>query len=831
MARYGIAELFKDVNPKDWESRPTKTPPISIDRENFDTLFGLDGNGGLLRRHEQGWTRHESNWPIPVEGPDGQSYDLYMMYDETSGSFTPNLFVKVERKAPSSAPIPSAPEAAAAPEATRERTPIPPVLAALIEEVAAAKPLNAKEPSNIEVRRQRLLDFWEVYKQKAEMDSETGNRRARGNMQIADSDSDPKKPNRDKAIEALHVALEVEGEVIWPAQAPASVPPVSRGGGGAPSGVAEEAPDSDQTPDQAGGATGEPDSTTSRTSTEESNNVPAQSQSPELTPGNVQKLINEFLSRKGYGNSREAAVLAIMGVLSRRAWTPQGIKDLETFEQDMKDMEAFLKTGTFEDEIDREVRDKDLPTLESEEAELKLKIKPLDMQIDGIESQLKRAKSLTPDDRKKMGEEATALSKERLPLAREMRVLKEAIKRKMAKKTRETVHQQTPEQLLGMINLHFAKQDLIKDKKPEETPNYTLVLAETQAQLEAARDRELGERKGAWGWLADLVEPRLTSTLRTVVEKDRALKQITTEQINKLIDSSDNRGGVEAWINDLEDAEGKDIPEKEKMEKIVPTLIGHLAYAVGTNRLNTYSRENGKKLLSHLRHAVHTYSMKEAKKSSGESTDKMDAYFDRLNDLNGSALKVKHDIVKAFSRRCVAGNIGLPVAAGALAATTILTGGATLAGMGAIGATMASGAAVGGSFKVQSPEAKAWLRRNAVRGLAAGGIGALALGVTPWIAAPLAVGGFFAPNLWKNKAAIGAGGVAVGAGAATVGAGAAKLGWKGTKAVAPVAGRLGLWGVPRVAIIATFFGLLPLAISERYRSWFFSLPKLRASHA
>ncbi len=675
---------------------------------------------------------------------------------------------------PTSAPPNVAPDSAPDTRRSAEATSAsadtpPPHISAAIDAAAAGD----------ERKRERLYFLWRVYMGDSTLQLPNGvdPTPVMERMRTADNSD----LTLDEAVNILNSAL----EMVWPAG------PAGPDSGPIPVTPDPVPPDSEQNDEQESNA--------------------------ELSPERKQELINEFLERKGYRNNREAAVFAIRVVLNRR---------IEA-EEDMTDMEAFLKSAVFENDIDREARETDLSVLEADEAEITMQMEDLVDQIKDLRKQCNRKKG-TPAEKTQLKADLQEAREKKLPLAGGLRRAKELVTRKKMKKTKGTVHQRTPEQLLGMINMHFAKQEL---DDPDETPDYTLVLAETQEQLESARDRLLDERAGVGAWFGDILEPRLTSVLRTVVEKDKSLKKVTAEEIDKLIDSSDNRGGVETWIEDLEDAEGKDIPEKEKMEKIVPTLIGQLAYAVSSNRLNTYSRENGRNLLSHLRHVLHTHSMKEAKKASGEKgTDKMNAYFESLNELNGKAAKAKHEIVENFARRCRRGKMGLPIAAGALATSTIFA--ATIAptglALGAIGVAMGSGAAAAGSFKVQKPETKAWLRRNAVRGLAAGGIGALAVGITPWIAAPLAVGGFFAPNLWKNKAAIGAGGVAVGGAAATVGGGAAKLGGKGIKAAAPVAGRLGLWGVPRAIAAISFVGLLPLIISERYRNWFFSLPKLKA---
>jgi len=172
----------------------------------------------------------------------------------------------------------------------------------------------------------------------------------------------------------------------------------------------------------------------------------------------------------------------------------------------------------------------------------------------------------------------------------------------------------------------------------------------------------------------------------------------------------------------------------------VPILIGHLSHAVNAggyaSYINTLSIRQAKGLLKNLRDRVHQFSIEQAETSGGKtSLAKMGAYFGQLNSMNRESEKVSAATVEWNARKVLGGRLAMGAVGGA--AVVSLSGVAlAAAGAGALGA-----AAGYKSMDVKNPKVKAFLQRNAVRGLAAGGLGALSLATVPWLAVPAMAAG------------------------------------------------------------------------------------------
>ena len=509
-----------------------------------------------------------------------------------------------------------------------------------------------------------------------------------------------------------------------------------------------------------------------------------------------------FMNHMGFKfDKSNPASVALINLLNEKARTPDAMKALE----------SFLKSGEYSDEIDQRIKGKTKADIKKEIAQAESELNALNIKIRTAEREYTRgyaaaekekeqlktqhetlAKeyadnygSMTPQDKRTMSNEerqkmeslvkqmgvigsqyqklvqnpfnskVDTLYAEKSRLENDKVELTEGLKRLTQKKGKETVHYKTPEQLLGMINLYFHKQELGGD----ETPDFSKVLADTQEKIETARKKSpnklgwLGNRMNLFSYL----KPTLTATLETVVDQDKSLSKITPEQAKELAKVWDDAGGVESWIRELEGS------EKDKMENIVPAIVGHLSIAVnagGASYLNALSVNRGIKLLSILRKAIHEYSIEHAERQSGDSLQKMGAYFGQLNSINKKTTKIKQKIISKNMYSTVAKRALIPagVAAGGVAAAT---GALAIASMGGIAIASAAAGGVGAtataaSVKLKDPEQRAIAKKIAVRGLVAGGLGALAVGAAP-IAGIAALGaGAMSPEIWKNKKKIGA---------------------------------------------------------------------------
>lgn len=524
-------------------------------------------------------------------------------------------------------------------------------------------------------------------------------------------------------------------------------------------------------------------------------------------------------------------------------------------EDDIKELEAFLDSVKYGDPIDAKYGQWGLEKLQKKITKNIPKMEALEAEIKMIQRQVNRTKSpLSIKESKKLRKELGTLYKKKTKLGNKLKELNIAFERATTKETADTTYARSPEQLLGMINIHFAKKTMEEEGK-KGTPDYMKIMAETQDQIQKATE-ELSEEPGNvfWSRISPLswFKPRLTSTLEAIVKGDDVLKKITPEKAAQLVKAWNTPGGVRNWIRSLEGS------EQENMTTVVPAIIGHLAAAVNagrwSSRLNTISVTRGRTLLKNMRDAVHQYSMASAEKTKGSSLEKMGAYFGQLNDVNKAASEINYKVVRNHAWWSMAKNVGMAAGVGAggagvyglgvagLAGYTALAGlsGLQLAGVGVAAASAGAGI---GSFAVEDPEMKAFLRRTSFRLAAAGGLAALTIVPVPWTALPgmvsgamagisgtpwltvgAAAGGFFLPEIWRNKrkVAVGAGAAAIGTAKAApkVAKGGAKVAVGGAKVAAGTAYVGGRVGWAYTGAVASLLGLgLPL-FSKKYRNFF-----------
>ncbi len=521
------------------------------------------------------------------------------------------------------------------------------------------------------------------------------------------------------------------------------------------------------------------------------------------------------------------------------------IKKIEK-KSDIKELKAFISSGKYLDSIDMQHGHEDPKKLQNAVGDLQSKVDTLNAKIAGAQKQLGRTKPpLTDTDKKSYSAELATHNKEKYGYSIEINELNTALERAVAKQSADTKYAHSPEQLLGMINIHFARKAM-----KTGTPDYMKVMADMHKQLETAYDAQINKGSDFWNRMSpqSWFLPSLASTLKAVMEGDDTLNEITPEKAAELAKAWEKPEAVRSWILSLGRSEEK---IKENMTTVVPAIIGHLAASVNADGrasyLNTFSITRGRTLLKNMRQAVHKYSIESAKKSGGEDLDKMGVYFDNLNGINERASEVNHKVVSNHAWWGMAKNVGLTVGAGAGAygvgaayagVTTAAYAAssaayASLAGlsglqMAGVGAGVAATGATVGSFAVEDPKTKAFLRRSAVRLAAATGLGALtmasvpfgalpaiatALASAPWLTIGASAGGFFLPDIWKGR-----NNVVKGTGEAAKGAGKVV---KGTAKVAAgtayVGGRVG-WAY--TGAVASLLGLgLPL-FSKRYRNFF-----------
>jgi hypothetical protein len=491
--------------------------------------------------------------------------------------------------------------------------------------------------------------------------------------------------------------------------------------------------------------------------------------------------IDDLLEHMGFDpNEKNPAIIAIKNVLSK--WV--GAVEFDS-------LEHFLKHSEVGNIVDQ-LAQKELSELQKLQSEARGEVFKIDEKIRALRKQYQLLSSRRNANVESKEEEANALLDQIQELTTRREDLNEnyqnyrlAISRKKQGQTKETIHYSNPEQLLGMINLYFATQEA---NTKGETPNHTRVLQETQEQLEEARKSGIPSAIGrhvANFLTLGVLKPNLGNTLRAIAEKDPSLKRIKPEQMNELAKQSKDQGGVEAWIKGLEGS------MKDKIEQVVPAIVGHLEVAINMGRisgLNSASLHKTKRLVMRLRRAIHNYSLSEAEKRSGNGIQKMNSYFASLNAANSNASKVSRKIIVRNAQKITARN-GL-IVGGLTAGATTLAG---LSGLAMATAGIGIGTATGGisSLRIKDPATRKAVQRGAVRGLATAGIlgGGLALGMTALPAAALALPAVFSPEIFKNRTAIKQRATQYGV---PVVKGGARLGW----ATAGISTSLLLLGLP-----------------------------------
>lgn len=424
-------------------------------------------------------------------------------------------------------------------------------------------------------------------------------------------------------------------------------------------------------------------------------------------------------------------MVALKGVLSYHIDTPTKLANLEQY------------IGTLD------FKGQSLEDLENEKDKKEDERDTIQRRIVDLEQQRKKIKPTSPD-RDAIEKELRKLGDEKLVLISQIKTLTKGIRRKSNENGKE-IQLDNPEQLLGAINMHFAIQ-----KSKGKTPDFKVVLAQTLKQIEAAKNSKKS-RGGAifdkiykWGNPLNYLKPRLSSTLVLIAERDDALKDVVKpEKAAKLAEFYNKPESVARWIKEL----GGKEKYAENMEKVVPALISHLTAAVNNGRManiNSLSLENAKSLLNILRQIVHEYAIEHAKTQKGGDVEKISAYFEKLNGMNKDS-KERENFVMWNSMKqswIKAGGIAAGVAGGVGALAV-----ASLSAPVIIGASVAGIAAplTYASFRLtDDPKTKELLRKTAVRFIGLGAMGGLALAATPWLL-PIALPGFFAPEVWKNR--------------------------------------------------------------------------------
>jgi hypothetical protein len=586
-----------------------------------------------------------------------------------------------------------------------------------------------------DLKRTKLLYLWLVYEEQEEFHDPTITMRVRSYMWLANQHlQDPTKPLQ-AVIEELNNALEASAIAASP-----TAPPVSAA---TPTGAPSAASPPGVAPATVPVATAAPISTPTATAAAALNAAAAAARNPDaLSDTDKPYLIEGLMTRLGQPIKDERPVVtAIRSFL---------MDNLETRSQ-LKNLEAFLKSGEYSDEEDRMAMNNTPKALQKKLGKVTGKIAELDATIYQHRKALR--KQANPKAIKKLTKKIGKAEAEKSQLRSQKKIIERAIERQKKKKTKDTeYYSNKPEKLLGMINLFFANEEVAEG----ETPNYEQVLADTQEQIDKARERGFRFFRGAYSVLNPLnylLKPTLTGVLEAIVAKDDALKKIKPEYVAKLADSWRDPQGVKNWIRGLEGS------EKEAMRTVVPVLIGHISHAVNAggfaSYLNTLSIFQAKGLVKQLENRTREFSLEHARETSGNHLDRFGAYLDLNNHICRESETVKAKEVFWHANKVIgirtAKGLGLAAVSGGIGAGALALASLSGTALAAGGAATAGGVAMGSSLGVEDPKIKSFLRRNAVRGLAAGGLGALALGTVPWLAIPAMATGCLVPSIWQRR--------------------------------------------------------------------------------
>ncbi|MDH5596900.1 MAG: hypothetical protein OEY44_02240 [Candidatus Peregrinibacteria bacterium] len=559
----------------------------------------------------------------------------------------------------------------------------------------------------------------------------------------------------------------------------------SSGGSAAPAGAFRDSAKAEQKDGEEAGSNTEGSSAPEEGSVAEALSSPAK-----------RERIEALLKRMSFSIEDDSpAIRAILITLAEKELSAEAFNSLEN----------FLKNAQLPDEIEELVnKHNTLEALKKKATETRNALlkaeeesKLLNLQFQAI---TKRREAPSPEQLERYNE----LQVIKADMTSNLEDLRAAVMRMKERKGKETKYYRRPEQLLSMIMYYFAQNEL-----PEgETPDYAKILQDSQDMLEQVRQRDVGIRHEVANFLTlGVLKPTLAQMLRKISEKDPNLKKLSEEQMTALARVAEDPKAVDHWISGLEGS------ENEKMERLLPAIIGHLDAAVnagGAARLNSLASIRSARNLAHnLRESLHKYALELAEKASGKNIDKMQAYFNAMNKINRNCAEVSKDVVR--------NNMALIMGRNAFIGTGTALGGWAVAGLGGVGLTLAGGSALTGgtllsSFRTKSEKAKSILRKSALRtgvatGLAAGSVAALGISALPALA--IAGGGLFAVDTWRNRKAIKEKSIVAGQKALT----GAKWGWAGTKVGARV-----WWGSLGVALGVTAL-TLPLW-NDRFRRFF-----------
>ena len=622
----------------------------------------------------------------------------------------------------------------------------------------------------------------------------------------------------------------------------------------------------------------EPDETTADTSDEVADDEKRASKERAeamLTEAEKLKLIDALLKRLDQDTEKNSPAVEAIRELLMEKMTEKGLSG-----EDLKKLEAYLRAGKKLKDVDLFIGDRSLDDLKKEFEDNKRKLVELNGQLDDAKARISQERNVNTkemtalkkrmaplkkdyavykqmsDDKKAtlsasqrkqyeeirarleyMEEEYRGLSsytgrEETDPIQKEIRELEErqswvaaGVKKLENQEGEETQHYHgKPEKLLGTILTYFAEKEI----SGRGTPDYDKILDEAHERVVRANEKQSGKFRKLWMIFNPIsyLKPTLTGTLKALVASEKNLSKVKPEYIANLADIWRNPEEIATWIEHIEG-----VSKEEAMRMVVPALIGNLEAAVhinGNTYMNTLSIIQAKGLLANLKQVAHAYSKE--KMGTLEGAKKMNAYFAQRIQINRSADQVGASKVSQNMYKVVGRNLAITagIAAGGWQIAPLATPALALAGgLGipttALGVAAAPAALTYGVGKwgIKDPALSEFLRRNAVRTVAAGGLGALAFGAGPLLAGGLVAGGLFAPNLWKNRQAI-LGGTAKGTGTA------ARVMGKGASKAAPYAVKagkgLGYVGARATGVGAGLFGAgllagLPL-LSERYRKFF-----------
>ena len=308
--------------------------------------------------------------------------------------------------------------------------------------------------------------------------------------------------------------------------------------------------------------------------------------------------------------------------------------------------------------------------LEAQRAEIEREVAEIDEEIARLKDERATLKTLveadnpTDEDKQRfreIGPEIEGLNVNKRSLTRAIKVTTAQISAlPKIELDVEDLEDQSLDSKLLMINYYFALKEGGKINMPR-------LIKSTHKSIEAHEAVEV-ERRGMRAMFDNFVglfRPRIGSTIETIYnDQHLEFSEIDRSHFMKLSHVANENKGLDYWLGDIvkERVEGckkEDLRERkaeeysELMEGAVPKLIASLEMALNEGsavKINLLSKRYAKKLLNQLRQSVRTYSLKEAKKITGEPADKLSAYLGKLNVIDDSKNEVSRDTIFGQSK-------------------------------------------------------------------------------------------------------------------------------------------------------------------------------------